>query len=182
MRGKKHRTRARAERDTHENDARAMPALRTVHLLLCWLPSTLSADACDCGQYSALSVERGDAACGSLAATNDRRAAGNNSSPCFDSCCTSLEKEQPLDSALVQTADSPRRWWPWLVIARLLCQCFALLSTPSARSHPDALQVIVLLLAANLVNLRRSGARPSDLWRSLRSPGRKGWFQVRHLH
>ena len=113
---------ARTRAPSATNDARAMRGLRTVHLLLCWLPSTLSADACDCGQYSALSVERGDAACGSLAATNDTRAAG---SPCFDACCTSLEKKQPLNSALVQTADSPPRWWPWLVIARLLCQCFA---------------------------------------------------------
>jgi|TARA_B110001469_G_scaffold11811_1_gene11920 hypothetical protein len=163
----------------------AMRALRTVHLLLCWLPSTLSADVCDCEQYGALSAERGDAACDNLAATNEKLAAGNDVSPCFDSCCTSLEKKQALDSALVQTADASSHWWPWLVIARLLCQCFALLSTrpsPSARSHTDALQVIVLLLAANLVNLRRSGARPSELWRSLRSPGRKGWFQVRHLY
>ena len=164
-----------------QNDARAMPALRTVHLLLCWLPSALSAEACDCEQYGTLSAERGDAACGSLAATNDRLAAGNNGSLCFDSCCTSLQEKQP-PSPLAQMADSPPRWWPWLVIARLLCQCFALLSTHQPRllhSHTDApLQVILLLLAANFFNLWRSGVRPSEFWRALRSPGRKGWFQA----
>ena len=61
-------------------------------------------------------------------------------------------------------------------------QCFALLSTHQPRllhSHTDApLQVILLLLAANFFNLWRSGVRPSEFWRALRSPGRKGWFQA----
>ena len=117
-----------------------MPALRTVSLL-CWLLFTLSAEGCDCEPYGTLTVER-DAACGSLAATNDTLAAGNNGSLCFDSCCIELKKKlHALESPLAQTADSQPHWWPWLVTARLLCQCLSPEHTPataSARSHRRA--------------------------------------------
>ena len=88
---------------------------RASPLLLCALPSSIGADACDCGQYGATqawSLEQRGAACDSVPT--------DHHGPCFQSCCCegcAWLTEQPTGTAAPAPTDSSSgpRWWLWLV-------------------------------------------------------------------